>query len=78
MWKQAIIHKKVVPLQHDNIDYRITDSIAGHDARFGFCVLYEGRNVGQTAEILVGICFGCDGSGIDMVAADSGDGDGSR
>ena len=61
-----------------NINHRIAYSAAGHHARFGFCVLYEGRNVGQTAEILVGLCFGCDGSGIDMVAADSSDGDGSR
>ena len=40
------------PDYDNNIDYRTTDSAAGHDARLCLRVLYEGRDVSSIAEVI--------------------------
>lgn len=38
----------------------------------------EGRNVGTSAEVAVGLCLRCDGGGVGMVVAHTRNGDESR
>ena len=58
---------------HDenDIDYRIVDTAAGHDARLGFRVLHAWRNVGTSAEVVAWLRIGSDGGCLRMVIADS-------
>jgi len=49
---------------NDDIDYRTVDSITRHDARFRFCILYEGRNVRKATKDIVRLRIGCNGGGI--------------
>ena len=68
------LNHNIAPDDYD-INYRTADSAAGHNARLSFCILHAGRDVASIAKVVTRLCIGCDGSGIGMVAADSGDGD---
>ena len=48
------------------------------NAWLGLRVLHARRDVGSATKVIAGLCIGCDGGGISVVAADTSDGDGSR
>ena len=79
--EQALMHslnRNIASENDDDIDHRIADSAAGHDAWLSFRLSDEERDVGATTKVAAGLRVRRDGCGFGMVIADSCDKDGIR